>query len=173
VTSDLAAAHPRSGPVVIGYDGSEASVYAIREAGPLLSGRPALVVVVYKAGVGFELLETPTVTGLPPASLDVRTAMEIDRELAERSRRLSQQGAALAREAGFSMAEGLAVSDDLDTPIGQTLVDVARERHAQALVVGAHGHGGLAALLGSTSRDVVRRSDRPVVVVRQRGDDDR
>jgi nucleotide-binding universal stress UspA family protein len=165
--SDDATDHPRSGPVVIGHDGSEASEHAIREAGPLLAGRPALVVVVYKTGIGFELLELPTVAGLPPASLDVRTAMEIDRELAERSRRLAQQGAAIAREAGFAMAEGLAVADDLDRPIGETLLDVARERRAQAVVVGAHAHGGLAAFLGSTSRDVVRRADRPVVVVRE------
>jgi hypothetical protein len=35
-----------SSPIVIGYDGSPASDHAVREAGALLDGREALVVVV-------------------------------------------------------------------------------------------------------------------------------
>lgn len=159
-----------TGAVVIAYDGSRAGELAVRDAGRLLSGRPALVLVVWKAGLGFELLELPTATvGLPPASIDVSTAIEVDEELAERSRRLAQQGAELARASGFANAEGLAVADDPDIPVSETIVRVARERDAQAIVVGAHGHGRLGeVILGSTSRDVIRHADRPVVVVRQR-----
>jgi nucleotide-binding universal stress UspA family protein len=48
-------------------------------------------------------------------------------------------------------------------------VSVARDRGAAAIVVGAHGHGRLSeAILGGTSRDVIRRADCPVVVVRER-----
>jgi hypothetical protein len=50
----------RFGPIVIGYDGSVAAEHAVREAGELLGGRPALVVVVWNQGLGFELLELPT-----------------------------------------------------------------------------------------------------------------
>ena len=158
----------RAGPIVIAYDASPAADRAVREAGPLLRGRPALVVVVHKAGLGFELVELPTVSvGLPPASIDVRTALEIDRTLAERARQAAQKGASLARECGFADAEGLAVADDLDTTVAETIVDVARERDVQAIVVGAHAHGGVAALLGDTSRDIVRRAEAPVVVVRE------
>jgi hypothetical protein len=58
----------RSGPIVIGYDGSPAAEHAVAEAGDLLNGRLALVVVVWNQGLGFELLELPTATiGLPPA----------------------------------------------------------------------------------------------------------
>jgi nucleotide-binding universal stress UspA family protein len=158
-----------AGPIVVGFDGSPAAEHAVRETGALLRGRRALVVVVWKQGVGMELVELPASTiGLPPAAIDIRTALEIEQALAERAQMLAQKGAGLAREAGFAEPEGLAVADDVDTPIAETLVNVAAERDAEALAVGAHGHGRLGEMfLGSVSRDVIRRSTRPVVVVRE------
>jgi nucleotide-binding universal stress UspA family protein len=158
----------RSGPVLIGYDGSPAAGHAIREAGELIGGRAALVLTVWKEGLGFELLQTPPGSiGMRPAALDVSAALEIDRALAEHSQRIAQHGAVLAREAGFE-AEGLAVADPPAVPIAETIVRVARERDAQAVVVGAHGKGRLSEiLLGSTSREVVRRAEWPVVIVRE------
>jgi nucleotide-binding universal stress UspA family protein len=155
--------------VVIGYDGSEAAEHAVGEAGRLLSGRPALVVVVWKVGLGWELVELPSTSiGLPPAPIDVRTAVEIDQAMAERAQKLAEQGARLARKAGFE-ADGLAVAEDVGTPIAETIVSVARQREAAAIVVGAHGHGRLSeVILGGTSRDVIRRADCAVVVVRER-----
>jgi nucleotide-binding universal stress UspA family protein len=154
----------RTGPVVIGYDGSPASEHAVREAGGLLGPRPGLVVVVWEAGAAFEMLELPTSTvGMPPVPIDIRAAVEVDHALYERAQRLAQQGAALAREAGFE-AEGLAVADEVT--VADTLVRLAHERDAQAVVVGARGHGRLSeVLLGSTSRRVVRQAPCPVVVV--------
>jgi nucleotide-binding universal stress UspA family protein len=158
----------RSGPVVIAYDGTPASDHAVREAGSLLRGRPALVLVVWQAGLGFELIELPTATvGMPPAALDVSAALEIDKRLAEAAQRMAQHGAGLARDAGFE-AEGLAIADDPGVRVADTIVRVASERDAQAVVVGAHGKGRLGeVLLGSTSRSVVRLAKWPVVVVRE------
>jgi nucleotide-binding universal stress UspA family protein len=155
-----------SGPVLIAHDGSEAADHAAREAGRLVGGRHALVVVVWKAGLGFELLELPTSTiGLPPAEIDIRTALEIDATMSERAQRMARMGAGVARDAGFQPAEGLAVAEDLEIPVWETIVRVARERDAQAVVVGAHGHGGLGeVLLGSTSRNVIRHAPCPVVI---------
>jgi nucleotide-binding universal stress UspA family protein len=154
-----------SGPIVIGYDGSPAAEHAVAEAGDLLSGRPALVVVVWNQGLGFELLELPTAIGLPPAQLDIRTALEIEKSMQERAQRLGQKGASLAHDAGFD-ALGLAVADDVDVPVSETIVKVARERDAQAVVLGAHGHGRAAeVIIGSTTRDVVRHAPCPVLVV--------
>jgi nucleotide-binding universal stress UspA family protein len=156
-----------SAPILIAYDGSPSADHAVREAGRLLRGRQALVVVVYKQGVGFELEDLPAVSiGAPPAPLDIRTALEVDEELAERSRMMAQHGAELAREAGFE-AEALAVADDVDTAVAETIVTVAREQSADAIVVGAHGHSRLSeAVLGSTSRHVIRRARCPVVIAR-------
>lgn len=156
-----------SGIVVIAYDGSSASETALRRADSLLAGWSALVVVVWKAGLGFEVVALPTATmGLPSAPIDVRTAVEVDRDLSEAAQLVAQKGADLAGEVGFE-GEGLAIADDPDTPVARTIVRVLRERDARAVVVGAHGHGGVSSLLlGSTSRDVIRHAPCPVVVTR-------
>lgn len=157
-----------SGPILIAFDGSAASERALRAAAELLGEREALVVSVWKEGAGFEAVQLPAATmGLPPAPIDVRTALEIEKELQERAQRLAQHGAELARQAGLK-AEGLAVADELAVPIAETIVNVAKERDAAAIVVGAHGHGRIGeVLLGSTSRDVIRRAPCPVIVSRE------
>jgi nucleotide-binding universal stress UspA family protein len=69
-------------------------------------------------------------------------------------------------------AESLVVADE--ETVADTLLRIARERNAPALVVGAHRHGALSeVLLGSTSRDVVRHAPCPAVVVREDGDRNR
>jgi nucleotide-binding universal stress UspA family protein len=154
-------------PVVVGYDGSPSADQAVRAAGGLLTGRRARVVVVWKVGLGFELVELPTLSlGLPPASLDIRTALEIDQELAEKAQRLASRGTQLAAEAGFE-ADGVAIAEDLHVTVAESILRVARENDAQAVVVGVHGHGRISeAILGSTSRDVIRHAQCPVVVAR-------
>jgi nucleotide-binding universal stress UspA family protein len=162
----------RSGPIVIGFDGSDAAERAVREAGPLLAGRPALVVVVWKSGLGFELMTLPTTTiGLPPTAIDVNAALETDRALYERAERLAAKGAGQARDAGFD-AEGLVIADDPDVPVADTLTRTAHQRDAAALVVGSHGHGPIASVfVGSTTQGVLRSATVPVVVVRQAEDE--
>jgi nucleotide-binding universal stress UspA family protein len=150
-----------SKPLVIGYDGSPASERAIREAGVLLAPRPALIVVAWEPGIGFNLATDPT---LIPAPIDVRAALEIDRAMYERAQLLAQQGANLASRVGLK-AEGMAVADEVT--IAGTLLRVAKERDAAAIVVGSHGHNALReVVLGSTTRDVIKRAEQPVIVVR-------
>jgi nucleotide-binding universal stress UspA family protein len=154
----------RPGPVLIGYDGSRSSEHALREASELLVGSPALVVVVWKAGLGFELIELPASSiGLPPAPLDVRAALEVERSIYGGAQEGAARAAALARELGLD-AEPLVVAEELDVPVSETLVRLARERDARALVVGAHAHG---VMLGRVSRDVVRDAPCPVLVIRE------
>jgi nucleotide-binding universal stress UspA family protein len=79
---------------------------------------------------------------------------------------MAEHGAEVARQAGFD-AEPLVVADEPETPVSETIVDTARRRDAQAVTIGAHGHGRISeALLGSTSRDVIRHAPCPVVVAR-------
>jgi nucleotide-binding universal stress UspA family protein len=149
----------RSGPVIVGYDGSPASECALAEAAPILVPRRALVVVVWKPGAGFHLLPTPD---LFPAPIAVDTALEDDEKLHESARRLAEHGATLARSAGLE-AEALAVAEDASP--AATLVRLARERDAAAVVVGTRGHRGLThALLGSTAEEVIRQAPCAVVV---------
>lgn len=155
----------RSGPIIVGYDGSPAAENALREAAALLAPREALVVVVWEAGAAYEMMESPAAAmPIPPAPIDVRTAAEIDQQMYERAQRLAEQGTTLARDVGFE-AEPLVVADD--TTIADTLVRLTRERDAQAVVVGAHGHRRLSeALLGSTSQSVIDQAPCPVIVCR-------
>jgi nucleotide-binding universal stress UspA family protein len=125
-------------------------------------------VSVWKEGIGFELVENPAAVGIPPTPVSVRTAIEIDEAIRERTERTAQRGAGIAAEAGFAQPDGLAVADELDVPVAETIADVARKHDAQAIVVGAHGQGRVSeVVLGSVSRDVVRRATCPVVVVRE------
>ena len=154
----------RSGPVLIGYDGTAAAERALRETAELLGGREAVVVVVWKEALAFELVALPAASvGLPPAPIDVRTALEVDRSRFEAASRGAERAAELARELGLD-AEPLVVADDPETPVDETLVRVARERDAQVVAVGAHKHGPI---LGSISRGVVRNASCPALVVRE------
>jgi hypothetical protein len=90
--------------------------------------------------------------------------MEVDEELYAAAQEMAQQGADLAREAGFE-AEPLVVADALSVP--DTLfawpASATPGRRGRA-----SGRGGLGELLlGSTSRGVIKRATRPVLVVRE------
>jgi nucleotide-binding universal stress UspA family protein len=151
-----------TGPLVIGYDGSEGFDEVLRRAAPLLAVRSAVVVVVWEAGVAYELFALPH--DVMPAPLHVATAVQVDRAIYEGAQRLAQKGAEIAREAGFD-AEGLAVADERTVP--DTLVHLAEERDAPGILVAARGRGLSRLVLGSTSQGVVRRARCPVVVVRR------
>ena len=59
----------RTGPIVIGYDGTSASRPAIDETVALFKRRKALFVVVWEAGRALELLEPPAdILALPPTT---------------------------------------------------------------------------------------------------------
>ncbi len=164
VADDPGADVLQHGAVVFGYDGSPAAVRAIRLTAPILAARHGLVVTVWEPGVAYEAF-APSIV---PAPIDIRTAMEIDQALYEAARRTAEQGAAIARELGLD-ALGLAVVDVL-TP-ARTLVRLAEELAAPAVVVGDHGHRAVRELLlGSTTRDVVRTAPCPVCVVRDRSE---
>jgi nucleotide-binding universal stress UspA family protein len=77
---------------------------------------------------------------------------------------VAQDGARLARELGAT-AEALSVPDSAN--IAATLIEIAEERDARAIVVGSRGLGAIQArMLGSTSRKLLHDTHRPVLVVR-------
>ncbi len=149
-----------SGPIIIGYDGSPVADHAIREAAALLGPRPALVVVVWESGAAYEALGGGV---MPPIPVDFGSAALTDQAMYEGAQRMASHGAILATEAGFD-AEGYVAADD--SSVGKTLVRLAVERDASAVVVGGRGHSRLEKfLLGSNSRQVLEHAPCPVVVV--------
>ncbi|MGE3287299.1 MAG: universal stress protein [Pseudonocardia sp.] len=160
-----------SGPVVIAFDGSPASRHALRTAAALMAPRRGLVVVVWEAGLAFDLAAIPSASlDLPPAEVDYARAAQIDQTLAANAQELARHGAALAAEMGMA-AEALAVVDELT--VGETLVRVARKVDAAAVVVGRQERGMLHDFfVGSTTKELVKHSPCPVLVVRGDGSGD-
>ena len=157
--------NPALGPVIIGFDGSSSANYTVRVAASLLAPAPALVVVAWEAGLGFELLENPP--SLVPAPLDIRSALAVDQKLYEIAQRLAETGAAVARRSGLD-ATGLAVADD--ATVADTLLRLCEENNARAVVVGAHGRQHLAhEPPGGTARQIVQSAQCPAVVIRHPG----
>ena len=156
----------RTGPVVIGYDGSAVADRALAEAAGLLAPRTALVVTVWEAGRAFESA-WPVSIEVPVPVVDIRVALEMEQAAYETAERTAMQGAARAMSMGLQ-AESLSSPTRRASP---TPSSGWRRSGMPALVIGAHRHGALSeVLLGSTSRDIVRHAPCPAIVVREADD---
>jgi len=151
-------------PVVIAFDGSDASRVALEQAADLFPGRPAIIATVWEPGLAqVAIYDTWGSMGMPP---DPRTVAEVDRAQREHARSVSGAGAELAKSLGLA-AEPQAVEDEVD--VGDTLLAIAEKADAGAIVVGSHGVTGLRShLVGSVARKLLAHCRRPVVVVRHR-----
>jgi nucleotide-binding universal stress UspA family protein len=150
--------------VIIGFDGSEISERAIRTAAALLRPAPTLVVAVHEAGIAFDASVGMDIQAVP---VDYAATAMVDEALYEGARLRAAHGAELALERGLQ-AEPLVAADQ--GGIGDTLVRLARDRQAVAIVVGAHRYGRMERMfLGSTSRVVLEHAPCPVLVVRAEG----
>ena len=152
---DAAAAAP-IGAVLFAYDGSELARLAIEQAGRQLApGRDALVVCVWPTGdVGF----------VPPGERHFNAAAA--NEVREAAEETAEQGASLARQAGFE-PQGIAIEE---APTWKGIVKVAEQRGASLIVLGSHRRSGLAGhLLGSVAAAVVAHTATSVLIVHQQG----
>jgi nucleotide-binding universal stress UspA family protein len=134
--------------IVVGIDGSDASLDALRWAAreAELRGADLLVIHAWHVPVG-----NPYVPGIP----DVTSLAEGSKQLLEHS---------LAEVFGAKLPDG--VSAELrQGPASIVLIEAAKQ--ADLLIVGSRGHGGLVgAILGSVSTAVVHHAPCPVLVVR-------
>jgi nucleotide-binding universal stress UspA family protein len=151
-------------PVVLAYDGSAEAEAALREAVALFGQRPLIVVSVWEPGLAMATMMPaagePSMGYMP----DPDEVAAIDRAQSGHAGEVSEAGARLARELGAT-AEALSVPDSLN--IAGTLIAIAEEHDARAIVVGSRGLGGIKArVLGSTSRKLLHDAHRPVLVVR-------
>ena len=151
-------------PVVVAYDASGEAQTALREAVALFGQRPLIVASVWEPGLGAMTMAPsvgePGMGRLP----DPDEVAAIDRAESGHASDVAEAGARLARELGAT-AEALSVPDSAN--VAGTLIAIAEERDARAIVVGSRGLGGLKArVLGSTSRKLLHDTHRPVLVVR-------
>lgn len=139
--------HP-DGPVVVGVDGSEASLQALRFAVDQATGR----------GVGLRVLRawSPPAPRWRPPAFDPR-------EIVAAERALLDDEVAPWRDKHPELT--ITVEAVGDSP-GRVLVDATRT--AGLVVVGSRGRGGFTGLLlGSVSQQLLHHSHSPVAVVRE------
>jgi nucleotide-binding universal stress UspA family protein len=141
-------------PILIAYDGSEFAQAAIEQAAAQLkNGRRAIVLTVWQLYSG----GFAATVGVVPEGM--REQVEDD------ARGVAEEGARLAREAGFD-AEPVVESGD---SVWRRIVDSADERDADILVLGSHGRTGLPHLLiGSVAERVASHTERPVLIAHAR-----
>ena len=148
--------------VLFAYDGSAGAEHAISEASRLLGARvgDAIVLSVWEPVVVESMRIAALGAGHEP--IVPSDAAAVDRSSEQHARTLSEQGAALARDAGFQ-ARAVAVGDAHD--VAGAILAAATQAGAELIVLGARGLSGLRALLGSVSTRVAERADVPVLVI--------
>ncbi|MET7753436.1 universal stress protein [Streptomyces sp. NPDC005389] len=141
-----------AGRIVVGVDGSEPSLKALRWA----AGQAALTGDSLQAVIGWEYPASwSTAPGVPP---DFDPQLLAEQSLDE----------SLAKALDPAVAAGVTRTVVSGNP-AQALIDQAEG--ASLLVVGDRGHTGFkAAVLGSVSSRVTQHAPCPVVVVRGTGD---
>lgn len=145
-------------PILIAYDGSDFAKAAIHEAAEQLDdGRRAIVLTVWQPyGGGFIGAGAAIPVGLRE-------------ELESEARKVADQGARLATDAGF---DAEAVTECSDS-VWYGIVEAADARDASIVVMGSHGRTGFAhALIGSVAERVASHTDRPVLIAHLPGDRD-
>jgi nucleotide-binding universal stress UspA family protein len=148
-----------SGPIVLGYDGSEPAREAIQCAVSLLRPARTEVVNVWRS------VQPEAGAALIGASRGMASegARRLDAERASRSAELAGEGVELAHRLGLVASP---VSLRSASTIWRAICELAIERHAAAVVVGSRGRSGLGgALLGSVSSGVLHHANRPVLIV--------
>lgn len=135
--------------IVVGVDGSEGSVAALRWAVSEAALRGAVVEAVSAFHVPYVGAASVMPLMLDPEEFRASASALLDKVVD------AADASALAEPIRRLVVEG---------PASTVLVDAGRD--ASMLVVGARGHGGLAGmLLGSVSRQVSEHASVPVVVV--------
>ncbi len=145
--------------ILIAYDGSEDAKCAIRHAGSLMSGQPAIVLTVWEPYTQI-LARTTAPFGMVAGVQDVSDIDVASRQSAEEH---ADEGTALGRCAGLDATPRVRPKGD---SIADTILCEADRANASAIVVGTRGLSGLGSMLmGSVSHAVLQHADRPVIIV--------
>jgi nucleotide-binding universal stress UspA family protein len=136
--------------IVVAIDGSEGARIALDTAIDLAAGSGATLTAVYVRHA------PPSYVGAPYAQRTVSGELH-------KARDALAAASAIAEQAGATVE-----IDELEGEPADTILESARARGADLIVVGSRGLGTVAgALLGSVSSKVVHHADRPVLVARR------
>lgn len=156
-------------PILIAFDGSDPSRRAITDAAALLGPRRVIVVTVWESGLAYAVPEMRG-DGLAAIPMNPEVARQVDEDVHLQAERVARTGAELASSLGLR-AEALAVTEERNVP--ETILHLARENRAAAIVVGSRGLTGLRARIeGSTTKGLLKHASCPVIVVHEPHDDD-
>jgi nucleotide-binding universal stress UspA family protein len=149
-----------TGIVLFAYDGSDAARAAIAHAGRTLRFTRGVVVNVWAPVEPV----VPAATIAAPGAVAVAGGHGLDARERERAQLVADEGAELARRAGFE-ADTLVIRRD-GAP-WRAIVKCAAELDAAMIVTGTRGRSRpVAAMLGSTAEGILRHAHRSVLVVR-------
>jgi nucleotide-binding universal stress UspA family protein len=151
-----------TGPVLIGYDGSDAAKAAIGTAARLFRARETLVVHAWSSAVTNSFVGETLLTA--PVAEIREIAGDLDEVLAQQADEIAADGAAIAVEQGLA-ARGLTIPSAPGA--WRALAAIARDEGAAVVVAGCRGRGALAStVLGSVSSGLVHNAYAPVLIVR-------
>jgi len=155
---------PDAQPILVAFDGSDTAQAAVESAARLFPSRRLVVTSIWEPGLAIAMASTTDMTGVGYVAPTPEEMATMDRAQRDHAIDAAETGARLARELGAD-AEPNPISDE--GKIGETLAAIADQLDAAAIVVGSRGLGAFkAGLFGSTSRDVLGHTRRPVLVVK-------
>jgi len=145
--------------ILVPTDGSALSLKAVREAARLAKGSKAKMTAFYAIAPYHP----------PPASEAAILYPEIFSEEEYRKQSEKAAGTALGKVEAEARASGVTAETKFVTAPApwKAIIDEARKRKCDLIVMASHGRGGLAsALLGSETLKVLTHSKTPVLVCR-------
>jgi len=148
--------------ILLAYDGSDDARTALDHAARILPGASVTVLTVWTPERDSSGAHGPGLglAGVYAKSKDVDGAREREAQAC------AEEGAERATAAGLQARARVAPRRD---GIAHTLLAVAAELDADAIVLGTRGRGGVASfLLGSVSHAVLQQADRAVLIVPSR-----
>lgn len=146
--------------ILVCYDGSPDAKAAIERGGELLSGQPATILTVWQP---FVQVMVHAYAGFGLAAGFDQDQEAIDKVAREHAEERAQEGAELARAAGF---DATPFARAQETTTAEAILSAADEVSASAILMGSRGLSRVRSmLLGSVSHGVIQRADRTVIIV--------
>lgn len=156
--------------IIIAFDGTEASVCAIKQTASLLgTKREVIILTIWEPG----LLDSRMIplsgdmeSPIPmPDGQEIEYGIQAEREHAGK---VADWGMKLAQQQGL---QAIARIDHGAVSAAGAITQFIPKEDACLLVIGAHRHGALSsALLGSTVQNLLHEVDVPMLVVRPEAD---